>query len=151
QRTLGLRFEESLKINAFNALEQALRDNRIKVTAGTKGGRTREIAIVSEKQIEALTNAIQYQSARGSLIPNDLTYAQFKRLCYREIETFDLTFHRERHAFANARYLQLTGAKSPVESGKSGRGHIEDLAEIAGLTVAEARALDLDARLAIAE
>lgn len=151
QRALGLRFEESLKIHPTKALGQALGSGRIQITAGTKGGRPREIPIISNDQINALKKAIQYQGQRRSLIPDQLNYAQFKRRCYRELKTLGITFHGERHAYANSRYQMLTGVKSPVDCGKSGREHIAELANFREVTLDEAINLDLEARLKIAE
>jgi len=151
QRALGLRFEESLKINPSRALGEALRLGRVRIVSGTKGGRPREIEVNSPDQLAALKGAIQWQSARHSLIPEDVSYVQFKRWCYRQLEAFELTFHGERHAYANSRYRQLTGTRSPVESGKTKSSHIAEIMSSRSVNAIEAKQIDIDARLVIAE
>lgn len=151
QRHLGLRFEESVKLNPSKALGEALRLGRVQIVNGTKGGRPREIEIISPDQLAALKGSIQWQSSRRSLIPEDLTYVQFKRWCYRQLEAFEFTFHGERHAYANARYRQLTGTRSPVESGKTKSSHIVEIMSSRSVDAIEARQIDIDARLVIAE
>ena len=42
-KTLGLRFEESAKLDAKKALKQALNKGELKIIDGTKGGRLRHV------------------------------------------------------------------------------------------------------------
>ena len=63
QRELGLRFEESAKIDAAKAYAQATEKNQVKIEAGTKGGRVREVPITANSQLVALKAAAEYQGA----------------------------------------------------------------------------------------
>jgi hypothetical protein len=149
QRTLGLRFEESSKLDARALLQQAQERGEICIQDGTKGGRPRNIPITGtgEHQMAALARAAELQGQHRSLIPAELSYAQYRAACYRH----GIAFHRERHAYAQARYAVMTGAACPVEAAVPHREHHRYLAEQLGLSVPAARELDRAVRLQIAE
>ena len=146
QREFGLRFEESVKIDAKKALNEAIHSGVVRISDGTKGGRPRLVPAGSE-QIAALQRAAELQGAHWSLIPKELTYASYREACYR----YGVRFHSERHAYAQARYEALTGACCPVAAGVAhGAPHHRYLATALGLPLPEARALDSQVRLQIA-
>jgi hypothetical protein len=146
QREFGLRFEESVKIDAKKALNEAMCSGVVRVSDGTKGGRSRLVPAGSE-QIAALQRAAELQGSHWSLIPPDQSYAVYREACYR----YGIRFHSERHAYAQARYLALTGASCPVAAGVAhGAPHHRYLAAALGLPHPEAKALDSRVRLQIA-
>jgi hypothetical protein len=147
QRTLGLRFEESSKLDARALLTQAQDRGVIRIKDGTKGGRARDIPIISEHQMTALAQAAELQGQHRSLIPAELSYAQYRAACYQH----GVAFHRERHAYAQDRYAVMAGAACPVEAGVPHTRHHRYLAEQLGLSVPAARELDRAVRLQIAE
>lgn len=148
QRLLGLRFEESAKIDACGLLSQAQNRGSIRIEDGTKGGRSRIIPLTSDRQLEALRRAAEIQGAQRSLIPSELDYSHYRESCYQ----YGIRFHSERHAYAQDRYAVLAGASCPLAAGVAhGRPHHTYLAQIRGLSVAEARELDRAVRMQIAE
>jgi hypothetical protein len=151
QRAFGLRFEESAKFDARNA-KAWLEAERVPVTNGTEGGRQREIPICTGSQRDILWAARQYQENHHSLIPQDMTYAEFRRQCYRTTTAQGIRFHRERHTYANLRYKWKMGAESPVMAGiPHGEPHYEWLALQLRIHVSEAKERDQVSRREIAK
>lgn len=131
QRELGLRFEESAKIDAIRAYEQAFEKSLVKIDAGTKGGRVREVPITANSQLVALKAAAEYQSFHKikSMIAVGQTYKDFRNSAYNEVRTLGVSFHGERHAYAIARYQNLVGVGAPVVLGiKKPSEHIDYIA-----------------------
>ena len=153
QRELGLRMKESCLINARSVLNQAEKSGVIQITAGTKGGRPREVRITSEKQINALRDAAILQQKDRSMVPAEQSLKSYINSCYKQLEVTVMSgFHGERHHYANSRYEQITGVKSPVEAGvKHGSSHINYIAEKRNITTEKAKSLDQNARSRIAE
>ena len=103
--------------------------------------------IVRVEQVEALARAAAIQDGR-SMVPQDARYVDFKRACYHEFSGW----HGERHAYAQARYEALVGAPCPVAAGvRHGKPHHAFLAERLGLSIAQAKAWDIENRKIIAE
>lgn len=153
QRELGLRYEESAKINAANALREAERHGRVTICQGTKGGRGREVPIVRSEQISALRAAaeIQRESGHRSMIPPDQSYREYQRESYRATPE-GYRFHGERHSYAQDRYQELTGVACPVAAGiEHGTPHHDYMADQLGVSRAEAREIDHAAREQVAE
>lgn len=124
QRALGLRFEESCKMDATRALSQAMLRGAVSVSEGTKGGRDRIVPVTSERQIQALKNASEIQGDHRSLIPSNQTYREYQQQCYRESP---IPFHGERHTYAHDRYQGITGQPCPVSAGiEHGKAHQSD-------------------------
>lgn len=146
QRTLGLRFEESAKADARALLKQAQARGVIRIEDGTKGGRPREVPIISEHQLAALQRAADLQGAHRSLIPADQTYAAYRESCYR----YGVRFHAERHAYAQERYASLAGAECPVAAGVPHREHRAHLAAKLGIDISSAANLDRAVRYQVA-
>jgi hypothetical protein len=83
-----------------------------------------------------------------SMVPKALLYIEFQREAYRRHSGW----HRERHAYAQARYRQLAGAECPVAAGiRHGKAHHSHLAAVLGISVDEAKQLDHNVRLTIAQ
>lgn len=152
QRELGLRFEESAKIDAQKAYAQALEKESVKVEAGTKGGRVREVPITAHSQLVALKAAAEYQQFHKikSMISQGKSYKDFRNSAYNEVRGLGVHFHGERHAFAIARYQQMVGVGAPVVVGiKKPSQHISYIAKTLGVPIKEAGLLDYSARLRI--
>jgi site-specific recombinase XerC len=135
QAAFGLRREESIKFSP----SFADRGERLALKASwCKGGRARELPIRTQAQRELLTQA-HALAGNGSLIPPDRTYIQQRRVYERHAARAGLSkLHGLRHAYAQARYLQLTGWPAPACGGPTSRQ----------LTAAQ-KASDQHARLAI--
>jgi site-specific recombinase XerD len=120
QRAFGLRRAESIKIKPH----QADRGEKL-VLQGSwcKGGRAREIPIRTEAQRAILDRAKALVKRAGtSLIPSGKTYA-YQMGCY-EAQTRRAglsKMHGLRHAYAEARFLELAGFPAPVAGGPAWR------------------------------
>ena len=118
QAAFGLRREESIKIRPI----QSDRGDRLVLKdSWTKGGRAREIPIRTDEQRQALATAKEV-AGRGSLIPADKSYVQ--QLKRYEDQCAKAAIHRahgHRHAYAQARYLELTGRQAPATGGLRSR------------------------------
>lgn len=151
QRAYGLRFEESAKFDARNA-DAYICAGIVPVINGTKGGRQREIPIGMSAQTQILVVAKAHQGNHHSLVPQDMTYAEFRRHCYRIATALGIRFHRERHTYAYLRYKRLLGAECPVMAGiPHGDPHYEWLAMQLRIHVSEARERDQAVRIQIAQ
>ena len=139
-RDLGLRSREASLLDAQGALIEAFRTGKITIEIGTKGGRSREIPITSERQIETLQKAAEAQgSARAVMDPttNWKSWRESELRAAREIVqevTGDRGLHDLRAAYAAERYEQITGTPAPVMT--------DDRAD---------KEIDREARLVIAE
>lgn len=151
QRSMGLRFEESAKINARCALEEAKGTGRVSIEAGTKGGLERSVP-ASPNAIAALERAASIQGDDRSMIPASNSYREFQQAAYLELrEAGGSGFHGERHAYAQERYGEHTGTAAPVAAGWSREERFERLAETLGVSLEEAKAADEWARLLVAD
>lgn len=135
QEAFGLRREESIKFIA----EWSDRGDHIVLKASwCKGGRTRKIPIRNEQQ-RNLLNEVKSFSKGKSLIPINLTYVQQKNRYEDQTAKAGLCkMHGLRHAFAQLRYLELTGRLAPAAGGKTSKE-----------LTAEEKAIDREARLII--
>ncbi len=118
QREFALRREESIKIQpAWADLGDRL---RLK-DSWTKGGKYREIPIVSEGQRRALDDA-KALAGNGSLIPQGRRYKdqleRFKSQCAKAGITH---VHGQRHRYAQLRYEALAGWKAPTCGGPTSK------------------------------
>lgn len=135
QREFGLRREESMKIKPASA-DQG--DRLVLQGSWTKGGRERDIPIRTEAQRAVLDRAHRL-AGPGSLIPPEKSYAQhLKRYEYRLGKAGLSRMHGLRHAYAQARYLELTGRVAPAAGGIASRE-----------LTPEQRTVDHEARLVI--
>lgn len=135
QRAFGLRREECLKFQPH----VADRGDRLVLKASwCKGGRAREIPIRTASQRDVLNEAHRL-AGRGSMIPSGHSYVEQVKLYERQTAAAGLhRLHGLRHAYAQARYKELTGRAAPAAGGKPA----------ASLTPAE-KAVDREARMTI--
>ena len=135
QQAFGLRREEALKIR----LCWANRGDHLHLKASwTKGGRERIVPIRTKEQ-RALLEQAKRLAGLGALIPGGRSYIEQLRIYERHTANAGLSkMHGLRHAYAQQRYLELTGWPSPHGGGPSKKD----------LTPAQ-READLQARLAI--
>lgn len=152
QRELGLRFEESAKIDAQKAYLLAVEKGVVTIQAGTKGGRVREVPITSNSQLTALKSAAEYQSFHKikSMIATGQSYKDFRNNCYNEVRSLGVAFHGERHAYAINRYESLVGVAPPVVVGiRKPADHIAYIAKTLSIAIKDASSLDYSTRLKI--
>ena len=135
QRQFGLRREEAMKIQVAWADRGT---NLMLKGSWTKGGRERSIPVRTEAQRNLLERVKQLTDG-GSLIPREKTYVNHMRTYKRQVAAAGLEkLHGLRHAYAQDRYLDLTGWAAPAAGGPP-RDHLDD----------EQKAQDHDARMTI--
>ncbi len=137
QQAFGLRREEALKIQP----RWADRGDHLQLKASwTKGGRERIVPIRTLEQRALLEQAKQL-AGLGSLIPGGRQYIEQLRIYERHTANAGLSkMHGLRHAYAQQRYLELTGWHSPHGGGPS-RAQLtksqRDTDQLARLTISE--------------
>lgn len=118
QAAFGLRRAESIK---FNVSVADRGDKLVLKASWCKGGKEREVPIRTAEQ-RALLDSVRAHAGKGSLIPAGKTYKQqldkFKHQCGKASIH---NVHGLRHAYAQARYEELTGWKSPAQGGPTSR------------------------------
>jgi len=114
QQAFGLRREEAIKIQP----RWADRVKQLHLKASwTKGGRERTVPIRTQEQRALLEEAKQL-AGLGALIPRGRTYVEQMRIYERHTANAGLSkMHGLRHAYAQQRYLELTGWPSPHAGG----------------------------------
>lgn len=116
QATFGLRREEAIKFQPATAIQ---RNQLVLKPSWTKGGRGRTIPITTAQQAKALQQICRLVNGKGSLIPPRMTYVeQLKRYEYFTLKAGLRNTHGLRHAYAQQRYLTLTGRPCPLAGGK---------------------------------
>lgn len=114
QQAFGLRREEAIKFMPDYA-DQG--DHILLKESWTKGGKARAIPVRTEEQRAALDRAHRL-AGKGSLIPSAKNYRQQLRIYEAETSRAGLSkMHGLRHAYAQNRYEQLTGWRSPAAGG----------------------------------
>ncbi len=118
QQAFGLRREEAIKFTP----SFADRGDRITLKSSwTKGGRERDVPVRTDEQ-RAVLHRARLLTGSGSLIPSERTYVQQLRLYERQTSNAGLSkLHGLRHAYAQRRYEDLTGWKSPAAAGPATR------------------------------
>jgi len=118
QQAFGLRREEAIKFTP----SYADRGDHLRLKdSWTKGGKAREVPVRTELQREVLARAHRL-AGKGSLIPRERNYRQQLRIYERHTANAGLSkLHGLRHAYAQSRYEELTGWKSPAAGGPSTR------------------------------
>jgi hypothetical protein len=118
QQAFGLRREEAIKFRP----SYADRGDRIVLKESwTKGGKAREVPILTAVQREVLNRAHRL-AGKGSLIPAEKRYVEQRRVYERHTVDAGMSrMHGLRHAYAQARYLALTGWLSPAAGGPKSR------------------------------
>ncbi|MFC1602921.1 phage integrase N-terminal domain-containing protein [Pseudomonadota bacterium] len=135
QQAFGLRREEAIKFQP----DYADRGDHIALKESwTKGGKAREIPVRTEDQRAALNRA-RLLAGKGSLIPSSRNYRHQLRIYERHTANAGLSkMHGLRHAYAQQRYEELTGWKSPAAGGPTAKA-----------LTPEQKAVDQQARLTI--
>jgi hypothetical protein len=118
QQAFGFRWEEAIKFMPSYA-DQG--DHLVLKPSWTKGGKVRAIPIRTEDQRSVLDRA-HMLAGKGSLIPSHRNYIQQLRIYMGHTQRVGLSkMHGLRHAYAQARYEDLTGWKSPIAGGPSAK------------------------------
>ena len=141
QQEFGLRREESIKIIP----EWADWGHKLVLkSTWTKGGRPREVPILTESQRETLdrAKALAATTPRGSLIPTPQYVEQLRRYERQTVAAGLHKMHGLRHAYAQRRFRELTGFEAPLCGGPNRDDLRKD-------ETPERRRLDFDARLTI--
>ncbi len=114
QAAFGLIREESIKFNPSYAIER----NHIRLKSSwTKGGRARTVPIRNDEQRQLLEEVKAFAKG-GSLILAQSNYVQQLHRYERQLRNAGMAkLHGLRHAYAQQRYLELTGWKAPVAGG----------------------------------
>ena len=135
QQAFGLRREEALKFRPSYADHI---DYIALKGSWTKGGRPRDIPLTSPDQ-RPLLDEIHAKVKDGSLIPKENTYTQYHDKLGNSSKRANLkNLHGLRHAYAQRRYLMLTGWPCPFQNGKTKKQMTSverDLDQIARLQV----------------
>jgi len=114
QQAFGLRREESIKFIPVYADQN---DHLRLKPSWTKGGKARVIPIRTAEQREVLNRAHRL-AGKGSLIPGNRNYVQQVRIYDGHTIRAGLSkMHGLRHRYAQHRYEELTGWKSPAAGG----------------------------------
>ena len=121
EAAFGLRREEAIKFIPG----RDDRGDRIRLKGSTtKGGRPREVPVRNEAQRNLLDDARRLVGS-GALIPPERNYKQqLKVYESRTREAGLYRMHGLRHAYAQSRYEELTGWKSPAAGGPPQRALI---------------------------
>ncbi|WP_316859770.1 phage integrase N-terminal domain-containing protein [uncultured Cohaesibacter sp.] len=114
----GLRIEEALKLRP----QQADQGHCLKLNGSwTKGGRPREVPIRTDAQRQLLHRATALVG-QGAMIPAGKSYIQHRKAFEHQTLKQGLSnLHGLRHAYAQARYYELTGWHSPRHGGPNRR------------------------------
>ena len=118
QAAFGLRREESIKFNPSFAMQ----GDRIRLKSSwTKGGRARTVPIRNDEQRQLLED-VKDLAKGGSLIPAQLNYVQQLHRYERQLRNAGLSkLHGLRHAYAQQRYIELTGWRALVAGGPTSK------------------------------
>ncbi len=114
QAQFGLRREEAIKFSP----NYAIKDDHIKLRASwTKGGRARSVPIRNDEQRKLLED-VRKLARGGALIPPERNYVEQRNRYDGQVRTAWIKNpHGLRHAYAQRRYEELTGWKSPLAGG----------------------------------
>lgn len=118
QAEFGLRLEESIK---FVPAYADLGDTLVLKASWCKGGRSREIPVTTMEQRQLL-DAVHAHCGGASLIPAGMRYVdQLNRFKYQCSKAGINHVHGHRHAYAQSRYLILTGWECPARGGPTSK------------------------------
>jgi hypothetical protein len=164
QVSAGLRLRESVRISPT---DKDLADGRVQIGRrdGAKNGRDRVTHVLDP---EAFVRAAEFQARHPeeypkSMIPAVMSERQYMDWAENVVRAYatetgqELGFHGHRHGYAQEQYAlgmeSRTGVRieCPVKVGLHGNEHIAYVAEQAGISVDDARALDEEVRLDVSE
>jgi len=116
QSAFGLRREEAIKFSP----NYAIKDDHIKLKdSWTKGGRARTVPIRTDEQ-RRLLEEVRKLAKGGALIPPNKNYEGQLHRYERQVRDAGIKNpHGLRHAYAQRRYEELMGWKSPLAGGPS--------------------------------
>lgn len=118
QEAFGLRREESIKFTPSFADKG---DKIVLKETWTKGGKERDIPISNQAQRDALDAAAKV-AGRGALIPPSKRFVDQLKVYENSVSKAGFSkMHGLRHAYAQRRYEELAGWKSPVAGGPKRR------------------------------
>jgi hypothetical protein len=138
-RELGLRFREASLLDSRHALKELEMRGGVNITAGTKGGRGKQVdrwVPVSARALETLRRAAHAQGGAANLIPADQNYRQWREHAYHVWSGSAhgiRGFHDLRAAYACERYVELTGHAAPTVAGHRGASKDKDAAARAAI------------------
>lgn len=120
-RFAGARFREASLLEVEKARQQALKDGRILIRRGSKGGRSRKLPreIPASEDLLSALSQITPKIVESNLIPARMNYIQWYRGAHREWRKYcgefglSSRFHELRAAYACQRYEELTGRPAP--------------------------------------
>ena len=123
QSAFGLRREEAIKFSP----NYAIKDDHIKLKASwTKGGRARTVPIRTDEQRRLLED-VRKLAKGGALIPPERNYVEQRNRYDGQVRTAGIKNpHGLRHAYAQRRYEELTGWKSPLAGGPASKSLTKD-------------------------
>jgi len=123
QAAFGLRREEAIKFSP----NYAIKDDHIKLKSSwTKGGRARTVPIRNDEQRRLLED-VRKLAQGGALISPDKNYEKQLHRYERQVRTAGIKNpHGLRHAYAQRRYEELTGWKSPLAGGPASKSLTKD-------------------------
>lgn len=114
QQAFGLRREEAIKFAPGYADRG---DHILLKPSWTKGGKSREVPVITERQ-RAVLDAAAKLAGKGSLIPGDRNFVQQLWIYEKQTVNAGLNkMHGLRHQYAQNRYEALTGWKAPKAGG----------------------------------
>lgn len=121
-REFGLRSKEASLLDAKTALQQALTQNHIALSAGTKGGRYRTVPLTTDRQLDTLKRAADHQAGSRSMIPDHKSWKTWRNTELRHARNTLKQHSGEkirdlRAAYACERYQHLTQQPAPVITG----------------------------------
>lgn len=167
QYEAGLRFRESTQIKIAT---KQLSDHRLHLLKGdgVKNNQPRTFQPLSMKELRLSQTFVREHSqifGKGSLIPENLSYKEYKNWAYKQVENFrelnpnhiKYHFHGNRHAFAHREYekgwADKLGVKisAPVIAGLSGKNYIDAVSKITGQNYQQARSMYRQICLEISE
>lgn len=123
QAAFGLRREEAIKFSP----NYAIQSDHIKLKASwTKGGRARIVPIRTDEQ-RRLLEAVRKLAKGGALIPSHKNYKEQLHRYERQVRDAGIRNpHGLRHAYAQRRYEELTGWRSPLAGGPASKSLSSD-------------------------
>lgn len=127
QREFGLRREEAIKFSPTFAVQ----GDELKLKASwTKGGRARTIPIRTESQKKLLSD-IKMLVGGGALIPVNRNYIKQLNVYKSETQKAGMDFnHGLRHRYAQDRYLEIAGWRSPIDGGTPQKNLTQEQREV---------------------
>lgn len=127
QQEFGLRKEECLKFTPSYADQGSFVQLK---GSWTKGGRAREIPVVSATQRDLLSR-VALEAGSGSMIPAESSYASWNGHYDSVVAKCGFSnLHGLRHGYAQRRYQALTGWLSPFAGGPSRKELKKDQREL---------------------